>query len=65
LWPARAFSDELRPAKHFFFGMWPSHKFEFETPELERLPEYKMIIICRRKVIHRFLLRTGQHYVCK
>ncbi len=34
LWLARAFSDKLRPAKHFFFGMWPSHEFEFETPAL-------------------------------
>jgi hypothetical protein len=22
----------LRPAEHFFFGMWPADEFEFETP---------------------------------
>jgi hypothetical protein len=21
------------PAEHFFFGMWPSNEFEFETPD--------------------------------
>ncbi len=26
------FSIELWPAEHFFFRMWPSDKFEFETP---------------------------------
>ncbi len=25
---------KLRPAEHFFFGMWPSDKFEFETPDI-------------------------------
>jgi hypothetical protein len=33
--PQELFTDKLRPAKHFFFGMWPSHKFEFETPGLD------------------------------
>jgi hypothetical protein len=27
----KLFSNKLRPAEQFFFGMWPSDKFEFET----------------------------------
>ncbi len=29
--------SKLRPAEHFFCGMWPSDKFEFETPDLESM----------------------------
>ncbi len=35
--PQELFSDKLRPAKHCFFGMWPSHKFEFETPGIDNV----------------------------
>jgi hypothetical protein len=30
------FYCEFRPAEHFFLGMWPSDKFEFEAPVLDR-----------------------------
>jgi hypothetical protein len=28
------FSNKLRPMDYFFFGMWPSDKFEADTPDL-------------------------------
>jgi hypothetical protein len=27
----------MQPAEHFFFGKWPSDKFEFETLQLKHL----------------------------
>ncbi len=32
--PEKLVSNKLRPAEHFFCGLWPSDKFEFETPGL-------------------------------
>ena len=34
LWPAVTFFLFMRPASSFLFKMWPSHRFEFETPAL-------------------------------
>jgi hypothetical protein len=33
---ARTGVSNTRPAEDFFFGMWPSDQFEFETPVLEK-----------------------------
>ncbi len=29
------FPYKLRPAEHFFLGMWPTNRFDFETPALD------------------------------
>ncbi len=32
--PQNLFSKKLWPAENFFFGMWPSDEFQYETPAL-------------------------------
>jgi hypothetical protein len=32
----KLFSNKLPPAEHFFFGIWPSNKSDFETPDLRK-----------------------------
>ncbi len=34
--PQKLVSNKLRSSEHFFFGMWFSDNFEFETPDLDQ-----------------------------
>ncbi len=51
----------VRPAEHFFFGMWPSDQFEFETPDLKSKSWAYFLAICTSKVRHIFVGETEQH----
>jgi hypothetical protein len=57
--PQKLFFNKQQPTEHFFFVMWPSYEYEFETPALY-ICFTSLILIVSKKVMGCFNFAIGQ-----